>query len=297
MKRVLITGITGYIGSHLAQVLLPDCEVFGLVREPLHRSYIADFQEQLHLITADDSYASVEAAIRKAQPELVYHLAAYYTGARGPEATPALITSNVTFGAYLLEAMSACGCTALVYANTVMAHYGGEAYRPLNLYAATKQAFSDLLAYYTDAGSMQAVTLVLSDTYGPDDCRPKVLKLIRGAVQRGESIALSDGGQDYDVVHIDDVVRAFYLAGEQLRQRDDWKNEIFQVCADRPMTLRQTVEKMLEINGFPPETAAWGRRPNAEREIRKAVRLYPTLPNWKPQVDIEKGLNFRNATA
>lgn len=291
MKRVLITGITGYIGSHLARALLPDCEVYGLVREPLHRLYIADFQEQLHLITADGSYASVEAAVRKAQPEVVYHLAAYYTGAHGPEATPALIASNVTFGAYLLEAISACGCSGLVYASTVMAHYGGEAYRPLNLYAATKQAFSDVLTYYTDAGLMRAVTLVLSDTYGPDDRRPKVLNLIRGAARRGESIALSDGGQDYDVVHIDDVVRAFYMAGEQLLRRDDWKNEIFQVCADRPLTLRETVEKMLTINSFPPETAAWGRQPNAEREIRKAVRLYSALPNWKPQVDIEKGLH------
>lgn len=291
MKRVLITGITGYIGSHLARALLPDCEVYGLVREPLHRLYIADFQEQLHLITADGGYASVEAAVRKAQPEVVYHLAAYYTGAHGPEATPALIVSNVTFGAYLLEAMSACGCSGMVYASTVMAHYGGEAYRPLNLYAATKQAFSDVLTYYTDAGLMRAVTLVLSDTYGPDDRRSKVLNLIRRAAQRGESIALSDGGQDYDVVHIDDVVRAFYTAGEQLLRRDDWKNEIFQVCADRPLTLRETVEKMLTINSFPPETAAWGRQPNAEREIRKAVRLYSALPNWKPQVDIEKGLH------
>lgn len=291
MKRVLITGITGYIGSHLARALLPDCEVYGLVREPLHRLYIADFQEQLHLITADGSYASVEAAVRKAQPEVVYHLAAYYTGAHGPEATPALIVSNVTFGAYLLEAMSACGCSGMVYASTVMAHYGGEAYRPLNLYAATKQAFSDVLTYYTDAGLMRAVTLVLSDTYGPDDRRSKVLNLIRRAAQRGESIALSDGGQDYDVVHIDDVVRAFYTVGEQLLRRDDWKNEIFQVCADRPLTLRETVEKMLTINSFPPETAAWGRQPNAEREIRKAVRLHSALPNWKPQVDIEKGLH------
>ena len=126
-----------------------------------------------------------------------------------------------------------------------MAHYGGEAYRPLNLYAATKQAFSDLMAYYTDAGLLRAVTLVLSDTYGPDDHRPKVLNLIRDAALKGETIALSDGEQDYDVVHIDDVVRAFRMAGEQLLQSEGWKNEIFQVCATEPLSLRQTVELRL----------------------------------------------------
>lgn len=292
MKRVLITGITGYIGSHLARVLFPDYDLYGLVREPLQTEYIADFREQVQLLTVDGSYAGMEAAVRKAQPDLVYHLAAYYTGAHGREVTPTLIASNVTFGAYLLEAIFACGCPALVYASTVMAHYGGEAYRPLNLYAATKQAFSDLLAYYTDAGLLRAVTLVLSDTYGPDDRRPKVLNLIRNAAQKGETIALSDGGQDYDVVHINDVVEAFRVAGEQLLRRDGWRNETFQVCTDEPLTLRQTAEQMLEANRLPVQTAAWGQRLGAEREIRKAIRLYPTIPGWRPRTPLSQGLQF-----
>lgn len=289
MRRVLITGITGYIGSHLARVLLPDHEVYGLVREPLHTEYIADIQDRLHLVTTDGSYTSVETAVREVRPDLTYHLAAYYTGAHGPEAAPALISSNVTFGAYLLEAMSACGCSALVYASTVMAHYGGESYRPLNLYAATKQAFSDLLAYYTDAGLVRAVTLVLSDTYGPGDLRSKILNLVKKAAQTGEKVAMSDGNQDYDVVHINDVVRAFRQAGEQLMQMPQWKNETFQVASPHPLTLRQTVEKLCRVNGW-SLNADWGARPPAEREIQKAIRLYTLVPGWTPAVSLDEGL-------
>ena len=290
MKRVLITGITGCIGSRLARALLPDFEVCGLVREPLRTEYIADFQNQVQLIPVDGSYVGIETALQQVRPDIVYHLAAYYTGAHGAEATPALLASNITFGGYLLEAMTACGCSALVYASTIMAHYGGEAYRPLNLYAATKWAFSDLLAYYTDVGLMRAVTLVISDTYGPGDRRPKILNLIRNAALKREKIALSDGGQDYDVVHVDDVVRAFRMAGEQLAQRPEWKNETFQICAAAPLTLRRTVERMLAVNGLPQETAVWGQRPIVPREIRRAVRLYPALPGWKPLISLEDGL-------
>ncbi len=289
MKRVLITGITGYIGSSLARRLLPDCKIYGLAREPLHLTYLEDIQNQIQFVYYDGTYESMSKALNLSQPDLVYHLAAYYTGAHGKEHTPRLISSNITLGAYLLEAMAGCGCPALVNVSTVMAHYQGEDYRPLNLYAATKQAFSDLLAYYTDAGQIRAVTLVLSDTYGPNDHRPKILNLIKNAVQTGERLALSDGRQDYDLVYIDDVTRAFQTAGTQLLLNSNWKNEIFQIRAKEIFTLRETAERMLQINQA-KLNAGWGERPLPEREIRRAVKVYPVLPDWEPEVSLEIGL-------
>ncbi len=288
MKRVLITGITGYIGSHLARVLLDNSEVYGLVRNPLHTEYIADIQDRLRLVTVDDTYESIDAALAAIRPEIVYHLAAFYTGAHSAQATPKLIASNITFGGHLLEAMTAYDIPALVYASTVMTHYEGAAYRPLNLYAATKQAFSDLLAYYTDAGLLRAVTLVLSDTYGPGDRRPKILNLVKQAVESGEKIALSKGTQTYDVVYIDDVVSAFQIAGERLL-KGQLENDIFQIVSEAPLSLRETVEKMLQVNHL-TLNAGWGERPAAEREISSEVRIYPTLPGWSQKVLLEDGL-------
>lgn len=289
MKRILITGITGYIGSNLARHLLPNCEVFGLVREPLNLTYLSDIQEKIRFFVYDGTPESISGALVAGRPDIVYHLATYYTGAHDLEHAPKLVSSNITLGAYLLEAMSVCGCSALVYASTVMAHYQGEEYRPLNLYAATKQAFSDLLTYYTDTGLLRAVTLVLSDTYGPKDQRPKILNLVKKATQTGEKLALSDGKQDYDVVYIDDVVRAFQQAGEQLLNKLEWKNETVQVVSPNPITLRETVKQMLSINQL-SLNAVWGQRSPPDREIRQAVRLYPTLPGWKPEVSLEEGL-------
>lgn len=292
MRRVLITGITGYIGSRLARSLLDGSEVYGLVREPLHTEYIADMQDRLRLAAVDDTYESIRAAVGSIRPEIVYHLAAFYTGAHGAQAAPKLIASNIAFGGYLLEAMAAHHVPALVYASTVMTHYRGAGYRPLNLYAATKRAFSDLLAYYTDAGLLRAVTLVLSDTYGPGDHRPKILNLIRQAAESGERIALSEGTQIYDVVYIDDVVSAFRMAGERLLS-GALGNDVFQVVPETPLSLRETVEKMLEANGL-TLNAGWGERPAAERGMASAVRLYPTLPGWSPRVPLEDGLRMYN---
>ena len=192
-------------------------------------------------------------------------------------------------GLHLLEAMSARRVPYLVSASTVMAHYGGEEYRPLNLYAATKQAFSDLLAYYVDTGLLRAVTLVLSDTYGPGDHRPKVLNLIRDAAQKGAPMALSRGDQDYDVVHIDDVTAAFQTAGLQLLE-GLLRGGTFQVVPEAPLTLRATVGKLLHLHNSSWQ-GGWGQRPKADREILRAIRVYPSLPGWRPIVSLEKGLS------
>lgn len=288
MKRVLLTGITGYIGSHLAKALLSEYEVYGLVREPLHTEYIADFQDRLRLLPVDGTYASIHSAVQSAQPELVYHLATYYTGAHGVQDTPMLVNSNITFGAYLLEAMSACKVPALAYATTYMTHYRGEDYCPVNLYAATKQAFSDLLTYYTDAGLLRAATLVISDTYGPGDRRPKVLNVVKRAAETGERVRFSTGNTPYDLVYIDDIVSAFRIIGEQLLG-GEFQNDIFQAVPESPLSLRETVELMLQVNHLTLD-AGWGERPASEREMAGLVRLYPTPPGWSPQVPLAAGL-------
>lgn len=288
MSRILVTGATGYIGSNLSRSLLPDHEVYALVRVPVHTEYIADIRSQIKLLFYDGSYKSMLAAINSARPELVYHMAAYYTSAHGGMETPQLVEANIVLGAYLLEAMVACGSPALVYTSTVTTNFRGEVYCPLSLYAATKQAFSDLLEYYTDIGLLRAVTLMLSDTYGPGDHRPKILNLVCQAAQAGDTLLLSDGTQDYDVVYIDDVIQALRQAG-QLVLTQPWRNEVFQVFSEKPQSLRETVELMLQVNNL-SANVIWGGRGMPEREMRRTVHLYSAVPGWRQQVPLHKGL-------
>ena len=290
MKRVLITGITGYNGSNLARSLLSEFEIYGLVREPINLEYIADIAPRIHFLIYDGGYPSMAAALEQCRPDLVYHLAAYYTGSHGTEQTPKLISSNVTLGAYLLEAMSACGSPAFVYVTTYMTHYRGELYCPANLYAATKQAFTDILTYYADSGLLRAVTLTVSDVYGPGDHRFKVLNVVKRAVKSGERMAFPAKDIPYDVVYIDDVVAALRLAGEQLMQ-GNLLGGTFQIVPENPLSLRETVEKMLEVNHL-TLNAGWGERPAADREMSELIRLYPTLPGRRPKVSLEDGLRL-----
>lgn len=289
MKKVLITGVTGYIGSHLARALLPDCQVYGLVRQPLNDTYLTpELREQIVFLPYDGGGESVMAALEASRPEIVYHLAACYTTAHDMQAISQLLSSNLALGAGLLEAMSAVRCRRLVYATTVTTHRTGAEYRPLTLYAATKQAFSDLVEFYASAGLLNAAALALPDTYGPGDQRPKVLNLIRQAIQDGTPLSLTSGRQIYDTVYIDDVVRGFVQSAAAL-ERTNAAHSFFQLSGAAPRSLRDTVGLMLRVNGLSFQ-ANWGGRPDPEDLSEIPVRIYPAPPGWKPQVLLEDGL-------
>lgn len=287
MRRVLITGITGYIGARLALALRPEHTVYGLVREPLNTTYLSqELMEQVTLYPYDGTPESIRTALEHSRPDAVFHLAAHYTGGRSMEDVQRLIQSNVVFGSELLAAMSEARCRQLVYASTVTTHSTGDGYLPLSFYAATKQAFSDLVEFYTSAGLMNAAAVVLADTYGPGDRRPKVLNLIRQAAFDGTPIDLTSGTQIFDVTYIDDVTRAFIMAVELLH---DAPHQFFQLGSEAPRTLRETVELMLQIGGMPVQIN-WGGRPEPERPNRGPLHIYPTPRNWKQEVSLEEGL-------
>ena len=289
MRRVLVTGITGYIGSRLARALLPDCRVYGLARQPLNDTYLTpELRERLILLPYDGSGGSVTAALEASCPDVVYHLAACYTTVHDMQTIPQLLDSNLALGTYLLEAMSAVRCRRLVYTTTVTAHRTGAEYQPLTLYAATKQAFSDLVEFYTSTGLVNAAALALSDTYGPGDRRPKVLNLIRQAVLDNTPLDLTSGRQIFDAIYIDDVVHGLIQTAAAL-ERTDAAHLFFQLFDADPRSLRDTVDLMLRVNGLTFQ-ANWGGRPDPEYLTETPIRIYPAPSGWKPQVLLEDGL-------
>ncbi len=107
-----------------------------------------------------------------------------------------MIEGNILFGTLLLEAMVATGVSRLVNTGTAWQHFEDvETYRPVCLHAATKQAFEDILAYYVDARGLEATSLMLYDTYGPGDPRPKLISLLKKQLHADAALNMSSGEQ------------------------------------------------------------------------------------------------------
>ncbi len=287
-RRILVTGATGFVGRHLVRRLTADgVAVHALVRP---QSNLAPLQglSGLSVHLDDGGDRSIGDVLDQAAPELVIHLATHFVGEHGPGDLGPMVAANILFGARLLEAMADTGPACLVNAGTSWQAFEDREGVPVNLYAATKQAFEDLLAYYTEAAGLRAVTLRLFDSYGPDDPRRKLMNLLTRAADEGQALVMSPGEQLLDLVYIDDVISGFLRAAALVRDMAGG-HQVYALSGGDRRSLREVVETFSRAAGK-PVTVEWGGKAYRVREVMVPWSQGRTLPGWRPRVSLEEGI-------
>jgi len=289
-RTALISGGTGFVGSNLARRLVHGGWTVHIITIPHDRHELVD--DIAHKVTFhlhDGSSEGMQTLMSRVRPTVVFHLASLFLSEHAPEQIEPLIRSNVLFGTQLVDAMAACDVRLLVNTGTSWEHYGNSSYSPVNLYAATKQAFEAILQYYVEVKELKVVTLKLFDTYGPADPRPKLFTLLRKVALEQQSLAMSPGEQLIDLVYIDDVVEAFVIAAERLLDGRLTAQETYAVSSGEPVRLKDLVKTYGLVLGrtLPIE---WGGRPYRSREVMVPWNAGAVLPGWRPKVDLEAGI-------
>lgn len=277
----LLTGGTGYIGRYVALACLAaGWEVHLLTRKTsvIHPSIDGHVTRHDH----DGGFDGLRAILESVSPHCVLHLASAPVKAHDPAQVESLLLGNVTFPTLLIEAMRVTGVRNLVNTGTFWQHYRQSSYWPVDFYAATKQAFEDILRHYTDMHGMSVVTLKLFDSYGPDDHRRKILNILLDAARQETELALSPGDQVLDLTHVEDIGQAFVEAADILDTAEAGTNQAYYVSGER-MPLKSLVGLIRDRSrtGLRVEL---GARPYREREIMDPIEPgVDLLPNWKPR--------------
>ena len=285
-RRALVTGASGYLGSHLARRLLAEgWDVHVLLRPG------SDVPASASALTVHRFGGETDDLLRivqRAAPDVVFHLAANFVAEHRPGDVAPLVQANLLFATQLAEAMRVNGVRMLVNTGTAWQHYGDRDYDPVNLYAATKQAFEAILAYYVNAHAFRVATLALFDTYGPGDSRPKLMTALWRAARSGERLAMSSGGQLLDLVYVDDVVDAYLAAERALRAAAPGQLH-YRVSSGAPLRLTELVAAFEAAAGVRLEVD-WGARPDRPREMRVPWAGAAPLPGWQPRVALADGI-------
>jgi nucleoside-diphosphate-sugar epimerase len=289
-KTALVTGATGFVGSHIVRRLLADGWNVHVIALPVDNfALLRNVLDSITVHTHDGSTGNMHTIIDKAKPVIAFHLASIFIAQHEQKDISPLITSNVLFGTQIVDALAANGCFRFINTGTSWQHFENRDFSPVNLYAATKQAFDDILQFYVEATPMKAITLKLYDTYGPGDPRPKLFTLLRKTAAEQQALAMSPGDQLIDLVYIDDVVEAFVQAALRLLENQVHQNEAYAVSSGAAIPLRELVELYGRVinKKLPIE---WGGRPYRPREVMTPWSAGRTLPGWRPKIGLEEGI-------
>ncbi|MGC1851907.1 MAG: NAD-dependent epimerase/dehydratase family protein, partial [Solirubrobacterales bacterium] len=231
--RALVTGGAGFIGSNLVDALLARGDAVTVVddlstgrRENLDGALAAGAElAELDIREA----AALAEVVARAQPEIVFHLAAQIDVRRSLEDPAFDAAINIGGTANLLEAMRMAGSPRIVFVSTGGAIYGeGEGQRlpldestpiaPLSAYGQSKFAAEGYLALYERLYGLSGVSLRLGNVYGPRQDplgEAGVIAIFCGRLRAGERPTVyGDGRQTRDYIYVGDVVAAALAAAE-----------------------------------------------------------------------------------
>lgn len=288
--KLVLTGITGFIGRHLSRRLAGDgYKIYAIIQYKEDKAKL----EKNHIKCFVDNNSNEELFnfFKWEKFDGVVHLASRFIIEHKIEDICDLINSNILFATRILEVSVRTGVRWFINTGTLWQHYENKEYSPVNLYAATKQALEAIAQYYIETSSLNFVTLQLADTYGREDTRPKILNLWDKIANTQEVLPMSPGGQLMDMVYIDDVVSA-YIRMIRLLEKDAskrFKGKIFAVSSGNPILLKelaglfsQIVDKKLNIK--------WAGRLYRKREVMVPWNKGKRVPGWAPKVSLEEGI-------
>lgn len=290
--RCLLTGGTGYVGSALCRKLAGEGNDITCIVRPE-----SDIKPLLNLKnvafqcpSSEEDYIELMTSFK---PDIIFHLAARGgTAKHNIKDIRGLIQSNVEFPSLILDAMSICGVKNFINVGSCSQNPSGDEYCPTCLYAATKQAFCDILEYYRCCCNFNAVTLKLHDTYGTDDKRPKILNLLQKAAITGEHLSMSPGEQLLDLVFIDDVTEAISEAGKLLLSGQVSHNtKEYTISSKSPIKLKnlvQLIEKEIPIK----LDVGWGELPYRPNEVMERWEGGSWVPGWRPKISLKDGIKM-----
>lgn len=293
--RALVTGAAGFVGANLVRRLLADGHaVTALVRGDTDRWRLDEVAGDVETGEVDlRDGAAVVAAVAKARPEVVFHLAtrgAYSWQADARE----ILEANVLGTANVVEACRQAEVRALVNTGS-SSEYGfkdhpaaeDEALEPNSVYGVAKAAATLLCSVAAQLYGLGVTTLRLYSVYGPYEEPGRFIPALVAAGLRGRLPVLASPNVARDFVWVGDVVEAYVRAAAA-----PGAGVVYNVGSGGQTTLAQAVDAARRVLGVDeePSWSSMADRPwDTEVWVADIAKIEREL-GWRPAVAFDEGI-------
>ncbi len=292
---VLITGITGFIGSQLGRVLVAQGEeVYAIVRRDSSRRRIADYADRVRLIEADlFQPASYRPRLEEVRPERAFHLAWFAEPGRFWTAVENLACVSMTLS--LAQCLAETGCRHLIAAGSCAEYswqhgFLSEDFTPTeasSLYGVAKNAARQVLEAYTQSFPMAFSWARFFFPFGPGEPEPRLIPSVTLQLLRGERARCSHGQQIRDFVYVEDCVTALMAIAEHGLEG------CVNIGTGAPTRIGSVVESLAELTGRSSRDIEFGAVPTDPDEPPMLVadpRKLARGTGWRPARTLEAAL-------
>jgi GDP-4-dehydro-6-deoxy-D-mannose reductase len=308
MQRVLITGITGFAGSHLAEHLLadrPGVEVFGTYRWRSRRENIEGFEDRIHLLECDLSdLTAVRNALAMSRPDAIFHLAAQSFVPSSWVSPLQTLTDNIAGQTNIFEAVRSLGLDPAIQIACSSEEYGlvlpnevpikeTNPLRPLSPYAVSKVT-QDFLGYqYFMSYGIRAIRTRGFNHTGPrrgevfvtSNFAKQVATIEAGKAAPVIKVGNLDAVRDFTDVR--DMVRGYVLAAEKGKP-----GEVYNLASGKAITIRAMLDKLIGLARVKVsvETDPARLRPSDVEVLIGDFSKFHADTGWEPRIPFDQTL-------
>lgn len=301
MGPVLVTGATGFLGSHAVRRLLADGrEVHVYLRPGASLERLAGVQNDIHRHTGDLlDPAAIAAAAREGGITGILHCAGDTSARRFSgdwRAVERAMTVNLRGVLSVLEGASVVGTVRTVVRFGGLEEYGRaptpwvetQREEPSSPYSASQVAASHACQALQPHLPFAAITLRPALVYGPWQSEDFLIPALITSLLRGERFAMTDGTQGRDLVYVDDVMDAALLAIDRM----DLRGAVLNISSGREWAVADVARQIaallkasgrLDVGASPPRPGEVGSLVGENSRARQSL-------DWQPKTDLQEGL-------